>query len=180
MFKRYFLKSNKIAVFLISFFIAINTHAISIDYELLSLGGSRYEYNYTINNNDISAGVSQFSILFDHNLFDNLQIESSPADWDSVVFQPDLSVPDFGVFDTFALLDPIDLGDSLSGFSVSFDWLGTVLSPGIQQFEVFDDNFNVIAIGNTALVPLPGTVILFVTGLLFLGGFRRHARLKKN
>ncbi|MBN1765568.1 MAG: PEP-CTERM sorting domain-containing protein, partial [Sedimentisphaerales bacterium] len=60
-------------------------------------------------------------------------------------------------------------GETVSGFSVSFDWLGTGV-PGAQFYEIIDpDDFSTLDSGYT--VPEPGTTIL-----LCLGGLMIHKR----
>jgi len=152
------------------------TSATVIDYTLDSLGGNSYQYNYTINNDTLGSDLDQFSVFFDLSLYESLAVAVSPADWDSIVFQPDPLIPDDGLFDTLALGVPVAPGDTLGGFSVSFNWLGGTSGPGDQYFELLDFNFNLLGSGTTLAVAGPNPVpepdalpllALSVLGLLF-------------
>ena len=58
------------------------------------------------------------------------------------------------------------VGQSVEGFTVSFDWLGTGL-PGSQPFEIINPlDSQTIDSGNT--VPEPATLLLFALGTIFL------------
>ena len=158
-------------------------NAISIDYELNDLGGNLFEYNYSVTNDTIVDGVDWFSIYFDYNLYSNLSLTASPAGWDSFVSEPkviSLTNRFDGFLDTFTVFDVIGFGETLDGFSVSFEWLGGADLPAFQPYEVFDINFNVIesgltlpAVSDVSEVPLPGALLFMFTGLLGLG-FMRH------
>ncbi len=144
--------------------------------ELVSLSGNTYQYNFNIINDDLSAGIEWFSIYFDYTLYENLSWVSSPADWDTIIFQPDPLLPDDGIFDSLALATPIALGDSLSGFSMSFDWLGATAPPASgNPFEIYNSNFDLLGSGFTSTVtvppntiPEPNMILLFVLTLAFL------------
>lgn len=162
-------------------------NAVIIESELSSLGGSSYQYDFKVINDDLAAGIEQFSVYFDFALYENLSVVASPADWDSIVIQPDAGLPDDGFFDSLFLAAPLTMGDMLDGFSVAFDWLGAAMGPaaGGNDFEVFDFNFNVVASGQTTAVvtpppppppnpiPEPGMLSLFGLALLFAGMRKR-------
>ena len=148
--------------------------AVIIEYELTSLGGNSYQYDYTVTNDDLVAGLELFSILFDETLTENLVFVAGPLDWDIVVLQPEPLLPFPGIYDALALGSPIALGETLSGFSVSFDWLGTGgAEPGEQLFELFDANFAFLGDGLTIAAPPPpppqGITVPSVFYLLILG-----------
>jgi len=149
---------------------AYTSSANEILYTVDSLGGNTFQYNYTLNNTGANA-LEWFSVYFDLGLYENLAVTASPADWDSIVFQPDPFLPDDGIFDSLALVDFLDPGDMLGGFSVSFDWLGGNAGPGSQYFEYVDSfTFDVLASGFTQLVatevPEPATLPLMAFGFM--------------
>ena len=97
-------------------------------------------------------------MFFDSTLYSQLQnpVPIDNTDWDILVIQPDpLLFADAGTYDALALVDSPSLADS---FSVDFIWLGEGV-PSIQNFEIHDANFEVIASGNTvSTVPLPASL----------------------
>jgi hypothetical protein len=83
-------------------------------------------------------------------------------------FQPDPNVPSDGWYDALALVDHASLEDP---FSINFIWLGNG-TPGAQDFDISDPNWDVIDSGTTSVVPLPSTALLLVSGLLAVVGRR--------
>ncbi len=158
-------------------------HAAPILYEVTNLSGSTWEYTYTIENEE-TFPIEEFTIWFDLGVYENLQLTGSPSlDWDGFVAQPDIFLPDDGFADWFALGALINPGETLSGFSVSFDYLASG-TPGTQFFELIDPlTFDSITDGFTQLkvnnpVPLPGTFALLSLGLALVGGLRRRITFK--
>ena len=164
------------------YLLCASTNATVIEYEATSLGGNTWEYVYTVENDSLAVDIENFAVFFDLGLYENLAVGSStPADWDPLVLQPDPLLPDDGLYDALALVVGIAPGDSLGGFAVQFDFLGSS-APGDQFFEVFDVNFNVLDSGFTEeaetdttdpSVPSPGTLLLIALGLLGLRTVRR-------
>jgi hypothetical protein len=156
--------------------VSYSAKAVYIEYELNLVNGNTYQYDYTIFNDDIAAGIKYFAIFFDYNTTENLAVMPSPVSWDSLVLPPITGLLVDGLFDSLALASPIDQGDSLSGFSVRFDWLSSLSLPGSQEFEVRDVdsigniNFdNVLATGSTiSSVPEPATLTMILIGLLLI------------
>jgi len=145
-----------------------------ICYETADLGSGRWQYTYEVTNISLTPAVEEFTIWFDYGSFDNLSVETPdpPAgNWDEIVIQPDSVLSDDGYYDALVLGVGIGIGESVSGFSVSFDWLGAG-EPGSQFYEIIDpDTFETIDSGYT--IPEPGTLLLLVLGGIVL-------RRKKN
>lgn len=143
----------------------VGSHAAVVTYAVTPLGGSQWEYSYLISNNGTSGSIDEFSIYFAHSLHSNLQLTSSPAGWDFLLVQPDVGLPSAGFVDGLASNLGLQPGDSLSGLTVSFTFLGTGI-PGWQPFDVIDPaNFEVIESGrttaeSTGAVPEPSTLAL--------------------
>jgi hypothetical protein len=134
--------------------------------------GKTWEYSYTILNNDIKGGLYVFDIYFpsisgpDSLLYSKITETANPdsSNWSTQIFIP--SAPDLGaLYDAGTLTTPIALGDSLSGFSVSFEYSGTAASLGSQFFEIYDTSYDLIETGYTGLagltfVPIQGMFVL--------------------
>ena len=137
-----------------------------ISYQLNDLGDDKFEYVYTIENDTLQVPVEQFTIWFDAQLYDNLQIATQTPlanDWDEIILpSTGLGIP-LG-YDALEITDGIAVGGSLSGFTVSFDWHGESL-PGSQSFDIIDPvTSQAIDFGNT--VPEPVTLFLFAYGIV--------------
>lgn len=154
-------------------------HAGKVDSTYTSLGGNQWSVAFTVTNTGEPAPVSEFTVYFAEGLFANLSVTGSPATWDSIVIQPDGGLPADGFFDALVLdqADALDNGESQSGFSMTFDFLGTG-APGALPFDFLDANFTVIASGRTTLpdgggggtVPEPATwVLVILAGVLLRG-----------
>lgn len=177
-----FLYSGVIALSLL--FVSNSSNATTINYELNSLGGSSWEYAYSVHNDTLSQDIEEFTIFFDYGLYSNLSVTGAPIDWDPIVVEPQeiLGFPESGFYDALALSFGIAPGETLGGFSVSFDWLGAG-TPGSQYFEIVDPwDFTALDSGMTsaavaaAPVPEPGTILLVGAGLVGLLGLRKKLK----
>lgn len=145
--------------------------------QLTDLGASEWSLNLSITNND-AAGINEFSIYFSENVFSDLHILASPTGWDSIVAQPDVLLASAGFFDSY---NPLALlqGQSQSGFSVSFTYLGEG-APSQLSFDIFADNFQWLSSGVSnpvlASVAEPAPLILLVCGLICVARTRRIRR----
>lgn len=137
-------------------------------YQTTDLGSDRWEYIYSVENIGLTAGIEEFTIWFDYGLYDNLVVTTpeTPPEWDQIVWQIEPVLKDPGGYDAVATNLNIAMGTSLSGFSVSFDWLGTD-QPGSQFYEIIDPvDFHTIESGYT--IPEPVTLLLFGLGGMIL------------
>jgi hypothetical protein len=166
-------------------FLCINSsvYATTIFYDLDNLGGNQWQYTYTVSNDSLATPIEEFSIYFDYGLYDNLTVTSSLINWSELAVSPQLilGVPQDGFYDALTLLAGIAPGDIESGFSVSFDWLGS-RNPGAQYFDVvYPNDFSVIDSGQTerASVPEPGTFMLLSSGV-FITFILRNRFKKQN
>ncbi len=163
---------SRLGFFLIGinvFFLPWSTvQAVPMSYQTDKLTGNSWEYTYTINNTSSSA-IDAFTVYFSPVLYENLMITDSPsADWDGLAVEPDIHLPDDGFADWLTLGVPVNVGETLSGFTVAFDFLG-MGAPGSQSFEVVDPvTFAVLSAGVTVLIPTPGTLLLMGLGLVGL------------
>ena len=120
-------------------------------------------------NISLTGGIEEFTIWFDCGLYDNLTLATHPLlviDWDEIAINPEPVINDDGFYDALALSLPINAGETVSGFSVSFDWLG-IEQPGSQYYEIIDPiTFGTIEPGYT--VPEPATCLLLFSGAMLL------------
>jgi hypothetical protein len=155
-----------VCLFAASVFADPNTQ---IRYLTTTLGLGRWQYTYDVYNLHLPEKVKEFTIWFGVGSYDNLAIETQipPAgSWDEVVWQPEPFLGDDGGYDALAEILSIDVGQNISGFTVSFDWLGTG-TPGSQFYEIIDPiDFHTIDSGFT--VPEPATLLLFGFGGMIL------------
>ena len=148
-----------------------------VAYSTNDLGGGRWEYVYDITNISLAPPIEELTIYFDFGLYDNLEVTTpeTPPEWTQIVWQVEPVLNDPGGYDALANAAniAIDVGETLSGFSVSFDWLGTG-EPGSQFYEIIDPiDFDTIDSGWT--VPEPGTVFLLGSAAIF---YLRRFRLE--
>jgi hypothetical protein len=158
-------------------------NATIIEFEVTQVATNQWRYDYFVTNDSLAGSIDELTIWFDLGQYSNLTSASSPSGWDPLAVQPDPLLPDDGFFDVLALGSGVAPGQSLGGFSVLFDWLGTGV-PGAQLFEVIDpETFLATDSGSTrprvvtppvTSVPEPGTLGLLGCGLLALAFARRH------
>jgi hypothetical protein len=157
-----------LAALVIATFPSISQGTI-IHFDATNVAGNQWLYDYSVTNDTLADPIDEFTIFFDLSLYANLGVFSSPGGWDSLVAQPDPSLPDDGFFDSLALVAGIGTGDTLQGFSVLFDWLG-VGAPGAQPWLVVDPlTLVMLDAGVTTQVVRvsePGTLTLVLLGLL--------------
>lgn len=145
--------------------------AIAIRYSLTPLGGDSYRYEYSVANDGTLPGagaVRLFDVLFDPEAFEESSLAiATPSplsdSWDEIVLASAPSVP--AAYDALATAGGVANGASVSGFAVTFHWLGAGL-PGSQPFEIYDPaTFSLLETGVTAPVPEPAVGLLAAAGL---------------
>lgn len=140
-----------------------------IRYQTSDLGSGQWQYTYEVTNISLTEPIEEFTIWFDYGLYKNLAIQTPdpPAgNWSEIVLQPEPILKDDGYYDALTLDVGIGVGQTVSGFSVSFDWLGAS-EPGRQFYEIIDPiTFETLDSGYT--VPEPATILLFGLGSLAL------------
>jgi hypothetical protein len=96
-------------------------------------------------------------------LFANLDIIFSPADWDSLVVQPD-ALLGAGLFDSY---NPAGLSSGVA--RVSFTYLST-LPFDVLAYDFYDADFSIVESGSstnvTTPVPESSSIILLLLGLI--------------
>ena len=136
----------------------VSANATSITYNLSSLGGNQWQYNYLINNNTLGSSIMDFLIYFPSvqspdSLNYTLLGGTAPGGWSLSTFQP--SAVNLGGFAEFSG-GSIPVGNTLSGLTVAFSYTGSGLL-GSQYFEVYDPNtFDLLDSGPSTPRDLPG------------------------
>jgi hypothetical protein len=170
------------------------TAAVSVQYNLVPVGGNVYRYVYTVTNDGSLGGgaaVMLFDILFDASRYQALSIVSSPnispAQWSQTILSALPGVP--AAYDSFALQGGIAAGTSVSGFAVQFTWLGPGL-PGSQPFQISNPStFTLLQSGTTfqptsaqppSTVPTASTWSLILIGVGLALTAAKEARAKSH
>jgi hypothetical protein len=155
-----------------------------VTYDVASLGGDQWRYDYAVYNDTLAAPLTWFTVFFALGSYDGLcdgdtstglcRIEpSAPEGWIAYVAQPEPDpLFDDGFFDLTTAGPGIAPGETLGGFSIQFHWLGQG-TPGSQPFDfIGTDPANPLQSGLTTQrvtsVPEPGTLPLLALGLLGL------------
>lgn len=158
------LKIAQVTVYLISIVLlsSVAATAANISYSLADLGSGQWQIDYQVTDFDSDA-FQGFQLLFDYGLYDTLVVDAyTDEDWDVFDSQPVniLGAEEDGFIDAEALTGGILTGD----FSVTVSFLGEGL-PGVQEFLLYDADYETIARGTTSPVPVPGTFGLLMAGL---------------
>jgi len=151
-------------------FACLNAYGSKIEYSVNNLGGSRFEYEYSITNDALAVPIEEFTLWFDVDHYSNLIITTSEpltSQWNEIILQD----TGFGVpigYDALEQTGGIPISKTLTGFSVSFNWLG-IGNPGTQFFEIINPiTFETIDSGYTIPVPEPVTLLLIGLGGLLI------------
>lgn len=157
---------------------ATSARATTITYETAHLGGSQWRYDYTISNDTLAIAIEEFTLFFDHTVYANLAVATTPAGWDPLVIAPDAAIPAAGYFDALALTGGIAPGATLGGFALLVNYLGSGTPPA-QAFSVIDPvSFAELDSGITiaaSAVPVPPSAALMLAGLMLV-----TLRLRRN
>jgi hypothetical protein len=143
-----------------------------IRYQTSDLGSGRWQYTYDVTNISLTVPIEEFTLWFDYGLYTNLAIKTPdpPAsNWSEIVLQPEPVLQDDGAYDAkvLRLRWGVGIDEMVSGFAVSFDWLGDAVVPGAQFYEIIDPvTYQTIDSGYT--IPEPATIFLLGLGSLAL------------
>ena len=165
-------------VLIAAFLFSTAAHSQTIEYATKQIGGTFWQYDYTISNASQNPFFDEVSIYFDFRSTASVSIAASPTGWSPILIQPDNAIPADGYLDVispFGLLAP---GTSQGGFSVACEYLKTDI-PGSQRFEVYRmSDFTLQATGETvqaapvSSVPEPSTYSLQLVGLALIAARR--------
>lgn len=156
-----------------SFWGVADANASLISYDVTSLGGTTWRYDYTIANDSLEVPVEEFTVYFAAGSFLSLRSPAGPNNWDVLAVEPDTALPDDGFFDALALIGGLMPGGVQNGFSIEFDFLGSD-TPGSQFFEFLTASLDILDVGFTqpaaapAPVPEPASGPLFASALAWV------------
>ncbi len=140
-----------------------------IVYDVDEISPVTWQYSYDVTNISLTEQIKEFTIWFEFGLYEKLTVETpdTPAGWDQIVVQPEPVLHDDGAYDAKALGLGIGIGQIVTGFSVSFDWLGDAVMPGSQFYEIINPlTYETIDCGWT--IPEPTTLFLLGLGSMAL------------
>ena len=163
-------------VFALGLVCSASTYAAQISYISTPLGASSWRYDYTVTNDNLPAGIGEFTVYFSRATSSQLSVVASPLGWDSLVAQPNNGTGEDGFFDSLRSGAPLALSQSAGIFAVRFNYLGPGVS-GPQLFDIVDPGtFSTIQSGFTvAAVPEPSTALLVAMGCGLLLALRKRA-----
>jgi len=145
-----------------------------ITYTATNLGFNQWQYAYQVTNIALSTPIKELTIWFDYGLYQDLSIVTlgpTADNWDEVAWQPEQGLGNGG-YDALTIGPGIGLGETVSGFCVRFNWLGTGV-PGSQFYEIINpSDFSRIDSGFT--IPEPASLFMFGIGSVFLLRRRRE------
>ncbi|MBD3317326.1 MAG: hypothetical protein GF344_16180, partial [Chitinivibrionales bacterium] len=83
-----------------------SARAAMIEYDVTQLTADRWQYSYRLDNFDVAEGKG-FTLYYRYELYDNLVVESSPAGWDVISWDPEiiLESEESGAVDALAISD---------------------------------------------------------------------------
>jgi len=154
---------------------AVSMSAGTIDFQVTSLGGAAYQYNYSLSGITFQAN-EELDIRFDPATYNSLSNGVAPAGFNLVLLQPN-NPP--GVFGDYTALAQIANPSTAGPFSVQFIYTGQG-QPGSQPFFLQQFNSDGVFISTVSAgfttstttasdVPEPASLTL-VSASLLLGG----------
>ena len=147
--------------------------AAGIIFDVMPLASNQWQYSYDVINTSSDFIIEEFTVFFDADLYENISVDGiqpPTPQWDILVWNSAFAGSPGG-YDALTMGNGILQGQTVSGFSVVFDWLGTGM-PGSQHYEIVNPlNYNdILESGQTAsnVIPAPGAFCLVLSGLAFL------------
>ena len=144
--------------------------AATLTYSLTNLSAQQtglWQIDYTISDFDSSA-YDGFNIFYEYGLYEQISIVASADGWEESYASDPFELfgyPEDGLIDAY----PSNPSGNLltASFSVQLVYLGTEDTPGAPYFELYNSS-------DWETVPVPGTIILMLSGLAGLCATRRR------
>lgn len=153
----------------------LQASAVEVTASLSQVSEIVWQMNLAMTNDDgVPASIREFTLWFPENQFADLSIVASPVGWDSIVAQPDVILASFGFFDSLATGSGLELGQSQSGFSLRFSYLGQGAPTAGMAYQVVDPSTLTVTAQGVTLpaatsVPEPASSLQLVIGLAAIG-----------
>jgi hypothetical protein len=155
--------------------------AASISASYHQVAGNHWFADFVVTGEGSPSVISSFTVYFPDTSFAALVLNASPANWDSLIIQPDATLHSPGFLDSLALGSGITTGTSLGGFEVAFTYSGQGTPPALH-FDINDANFQPVFSGVTvAAIPEPEVAWLMLLGLGAIAGnrVRKQGQVRK-
>ena len=140
-----------------------------INCRLTDQGAGLWMCEYEVINTNLDTPAKGFDIFFDPGLYSNITFPDggSVDQWNEVIaYDIDFNLSKYTTYGAMENGSGILPGGSVSGFVVTFSWLGSNI-PQPQDYQIYDSSFDVLDSGQTVIVPEPATFLLFAgTALL--------------
>ena len=145
------------------------SQATVVNGDFTSAGGIAWTVDIMVTNDGTLPRVGNFTVFFDYGSASNLVLISSPANWDTLVLQPDDGLASAGYLDSLPLDagNKLSSGESISGFKARFDWSASA-SPQNFAYSINDDNFAPLETGLTTSVPEISSAACMALGITLL------------
>jgi hypothetical protein len=157
-------------------------NAALVEYSASLIAPSQWRYDYTINVPDAPLSFDGLTVWFGSSLYAGLAGATAPSGWDPIAIESDPGLPADGFFDALLLSGSVQPGAVLTGFSVTFTYLG-LGTPGAQSFALYNSlDFGAVYSGSTVLgapvgqVPVPATMGLALLALAAAAGSTARRR----
>jgi len=155
-----------------TFVAPLSAAAASISASYHQVAGNHWFADFVVTGDGTPSVINDFTIYFPDTSFAGLVLNLTPANWDSLIIQPDTTLHSPGFLDSLALASGIATGTSLGGFEVAFNYLGLGTPPALH-FDINDASFRPVFSGITvAAVPEPQMAWLMLVGLGAIAGTR--------
>lgn len=139
---------------------------VDIQTEVTNIGEGRWEYTYEIENSASSTeNVEWLTIWFDYEDYSNFEITTVNSGlWNEAIIQPEPLTLSGAGYDLDGTSSPLAPGQTVTGFSIAFDYNGEGIPGLAQEFEIINpQTWETLYTGTT--VPEPATLVLLSGGL---------------
>ncbi|MBU3020727.1 hypothetical protein [Aestuariibacter sp. A3R04] len=150
-------------------------HAAVVTHALENNGSNRYTATFSLHNNG-NENIEAFTLYFEHSMYEDIAILSSPPGWDAFAVDPDtiFGFPEPGFADFHTPSHSLSPGHSLNNIQLSFLWTGNnELSNFTSFFEIYNPtDYSVtesgVSTAQVVTVNAPATLLLLLCGFFLV------------